>query len=501
MNIDHTPRARGGDGAVGVLEAPPFLNQDGEVDPVLAAMEDARKRYEEARAAWQRQLAGLAEARSEAALARQARNQVEEEIQQVRDQLAHERRRAERHKERAKRLAEGLKTVHRALFDGNVYGLILKACLAITGATRGLYLTAWGGDKLRVRAAVDVDGYPQAQPSEFIRALCWRTLRNNETVVCNDPEEQPDLPTPSAPGESFRNFLVAPVVLHGNFNGVLILADKLDGAFDKEDVDTVLSVGDQAAVAIENRRLQDTLLTAYFNVVGVLADAVEAKDPYTHGHSEQVARLSRLTAERLRLPDGERSVACYGGLLHDVGKIGVSDGVLNKPGKLMPEEWDLMRSHVRVGRDLLSRVPVLSRVAEVALHHHERWDGTGYPDGLAGEQISLASRIVCVVDSYSAMVAKRCYKESSTEAEARAELIRCKGSQFDPAVVDAFLAVLDEPPSPEEDCPDTCSILPGDFHHVLHTPDGLAGPPPVIGSDKEPAPAPQPRRRKKNGAQ
>src|SRR4030095_11402518 len=111
------------------------------------------------------------------------------------------------------------------------------------------------------------------------------------------------------------------------------------------------------------------------------------------------------------LTDAERGLVCYGGLLHDVGKIGVSDGVLNKPGRLMPEEWELMRSHVRVGRDLLGHVPALEQVADVVLHHHERYDGGGYPDGLKGEEIPLTSRIVCVADAYCAMIAKRSYKE------------------------------------------------------------------------------------------
>ena len=225
----------------------------------------------------------------------------------------------------------------------------------------------------------------------------------------------------------------------------MLLADKVSGDFDEEDAEVVLSVGDQAAVAVENTRLQQELADAYFSIVGVLADAVEAEDPYLHGHSEMVARYARGTAERMKLTDAERGAACYGGLLHDVGKIGVSDSVLHKPGKLMPEEWTLMQSHVRVGRDLLSWVPTLAQVADVVMHHHERFDGTGYPDGLAGESIPLAARIVGVVDAYCAMVAKRSYKEALSDGEARAELERCKGSHFDPAVVDAFLTVLQEP--------------------------------------------------------
>jgi putative nucleotidyltransferase with HDIG domain len=179
-----------------------------------------------------------------------------------------------------------------------------------------------------------------------------------------------------------------------------------------------------------------------------------------------VARLSRRTAERLALTDHDRGVACFGGLLHDIGKIGISDGVLNKPGKLLPEEWDLMQSHVRVGRDLLERVPLLKRLSDVVMYHHERWDGAGYPDGLQGESIPQAARIVCVVDSYCAMISKRSYKESITDDQARAELLRHRGTQFDPRVVDAFLEVLDTPDPAAAD-PEGGSVKSGDFYHVL----------------------------------
>ena len=328
---------------------------------------------------------------------------------------------------------------------------------------------------------MDVDGYPLAPPSEFLVALCRKVVDDGETFVSNDASYPAGLPEPKEPAEQFRNCIVAPVQLLKNFNGIVLIADKIDGDFEREDIETVLHVGDQAGVAIENQRLQRSLENAYFAIVGVLADAVEAKDPYTSGHCEMVARYARRTADQLQLSAPERGAACYGGLLHDVGKIGVSDGVLNKPGTLLPEEWDLMRSHVRVGRDLLARVPVLSQVADVVLHHHESYDGKGYPEGLQGEQISLAARIVCVVDAYCAMIAKRCYKDSMTREQARAELLRCRGTQFDPRVVDAFLLVLDSPDDLGDlDEPSGCGLpleasQAEDFSHVLKAVAEVAG--------------------------
>ena len=449
-------------------------------DPVLTALGEAESAYLGVRDDLDRRLAEIGLAEAERDRAREAERRAEAEIQRLRDelarekktadeaerlrdQLAREKKKAARSEERARQLSDAMQHLHQALFDGNVYKLILRACMTITGATRGLYVTAWK-DNLRIRAAVDIDGYPAAPPSDFLKALCDRVAETNDTFVVDGPGD-PDvagLPEPK-PGEKFRNFIVAPAVVMKHFNGIVLLADKVDGHFDEDDVDMVLGIGKHAGVAVENRRLQDELLGAYFSVVGVLADAVEAKDPYTRGHCELVSRHARRTAEKLGLGAAERSIVCFGGLLHDVGKIGISDGVLNKPGKLMPEEWDLMRSHVRIGRDLLSRVPALQHVADVVMHHHERYDGGGYPDGLGADAISIASRIICVTDAYCAMISKRSYKESMTEAEARAELRACRGSHFDPAVVDAFLAVLAEPEE-KDDAPDHFGVSSPHYH-------------------------------------
>ena len=190
--------------------------------------------------------------------------------------------------------------------------------------------------------------------------------------------------------------------------------------------------------------VQDDERRAYVATIACLADAVQAKDPYTHGHCERVSHYARAAAERLGLSEAELRVTAYAALLHDVGKIGVSDNVLNKPGPLLPEERTAVEAHVRIGHDLLNGVPALRDVASAVLYHHERYDGHGYPEGLAGDRIPIASRIVAVVDAYCAMLDERSYKEAYPPARARAELIRCSGSQFDPNVVPAVLRAIDE---------------------------------------------------------
>jgi HD-GYP domain-containing protein (c-di-GMP phosphodiesterase class II) len=445
--------------------ADPALDGSGR-DPVLAALGLAGEEYLRAQETWAVEAAAVVAARDEASRAREEAVRLRAAHSELEARLAREQREAARARERARLLAEGLKEIHRAAFGGNVFDLILRCCLGVTGATRGLYVTV-RGDRLRVRAAVEVDGYPADPPSPFVAALCRRVLTDRDTFLCNEPECPDELPRPARQGEQFANLLAAPVVLMDDLSGVVIVGDKLTGDFDEADADTVLGVGDQAMVAVRNRHLQRELEGAYLSVVGVLADAVEAKDPYTSGHCTLVAQYSRQTAIRLGLDDPDRAATFYGGLLHDVGKIGVSDGVLNKPGKLLPEEWELMRSHARIGRDLLARVPALARVADVVLHHHEGYDGKGYPDGLRGDQIALAARIVCVADAYCAMTSKRSYKESVDPQAARAELVRCRGTQFDPAVVDAFLAVLDDPPESDPADDGLSDPLTADFRLLL----------------------------------
>ena len=200
----------------------------------------------------------------------------------------------------------------------------------------------------------------------------------------------------------------------------------------------------QTATSGQRSALPDDERRAYVATIAILANAVQAKDPYTHGHCEQVSQYARAAAERLGLSESDLRVTCYAALLHDVGKIGVSERVLNKPGPLLPEERRLVESHVRIGHDLLNGVPALRDVASAVLYHHERYDGHGYPDGLAGERIPMASRIVAVVDAYCAMLDARSYKEAYPPERARAELIRCSGSQFDPQVVQAVLRAIDE---------------------------------------------------------
>ena len=206
-----------------------------------------------------------------------------------------------------------------------------------------------------------------------------------------------------------------------------------------------LSGGQQALLdALSELQLEKgRAAEGYRAVVQSLTAALEARDGYTSDHSDEVRLLAVAVARRLGLD--ERGVAEVEAvaILHDVGKIGVPDRILHKPGPLDDDEWSLMRQHPIIGERILRPLPGLEGVAQAVRHEHERWDGGGYPDGLAGDEIPLPSRIVLACDAWHALVSDRPYRSALSRPLARAELIRCGGTQFDPKVVEALLACLD----------------------------------------------------------
>jgi HD-GYP domain-containing protein (c-di-GMP phosphodiesterase class II) len=180
---------------------------------------------------------------------------------------------------------------------------------------------------------------------------------------------------------------------------------------------------------------------AYRGTAMLLGDVVEADDAYTGSHSRDVVGLVLDVADRLGLDARERRDAEFAALLHDIGKIKIPGEIINKPGKLTDEEWGIMKTHTVEGERLLSQVGgILGNVGRIVRSCHEDWDGTGYPDGLVAEDIPLVARIVRACDAFSAMTTDRSYRKARSVDEAVAELKRCSGTDFDPAVVDALAA-------------------------------------------------------------
>jgi HD-GYP domain-containing protein (c-di-GMP phosphodiesterase class II) len=178
------------------------------------------------------------------------------------------------------------------------------------------------------------------------------------------------------------------------------------------------------------------------DLVEALTAALDAKNSYTRGHSDRVADLASAIALEYGLSEREAEAIHIGGHLHDIGKIGVPDTIITKEGPLFHEEFEAMKLHPAIGDELLSKVPALAQFRGAVRHHHERWDGQGYPDGLAGEAIPLEARIICVADAFDAITSTRSYRKSQTADRAIDLILEALGSQFDPRVAQALMSLF-----------------------------------------------------------
>ncbi len=222
--------------------------------------------------------------------------------------------------------------------------------------------------------------------------------------------------------------------------GVLVIYLSLESPDYERLLDTMYKLREskaKEAAAVAKERLSKEIMIA-------LSQAVDAKDHYTKGHSTRVAEYSKLIAEKLGKSEEECEEIYYMGLLHDIGKIGVPEEILNKKGRLTSEEFGEIKKHTVTGYDILHTITEIPGLSTGARWHHERYGGKGYPDGLHGNDIPEEARIICVADSYDAMTSKRVYASPKTQSEVRAEILRCKGTQFDPEMADAMIDIIDE---------------------------------------------------------
>jgi HD-GYP domain-containing protein (c-di-GMP phosphodiesterase class II) len=185
-------------------------------------------------------------------------------------------------------------------------------------------------------------------------------------------------------------------------------------------------------------RLRQKRSHRYHDIIECLIGALEAKDTYTRGHSDRVAHMAYDIGKKYGLGKKELEDLHLAGHLHDIGKIGIPDNILNKPSKLQPYEYNIVKNHSRMGYDILMKSKNLKDIAIIVLYHHERWDGKGYPEGLKEKEIPLASRIIAISDSIDAMISKRSYKKSLSWNECHKEVISNKGIQFDPYLVNSI---------------------------------------------------------------
>ena len=207
---------------------------------------------------------------------------------------------------------------------------------------------------------------------------------------------------------------------------------------------TITILVNNVSVAIENARLYDDIVSILEDTVKSFAKTLDAKDKYASGHSERVTRYALVIAKAMDLPQDEIERLAQAGLLHDIGKIGISEFVLNKNGKLDHKEFKEMRSHPVIGREILAPIAGFKEISEIVYYHHEHFNGEGYPEGLVGEDIPLLSRIIAVADTYDAMTSTRAYRKKLEKEKAIIEIEANSGTQFDPEVVNAFIKVVQQ---------------------------------------------------------
>ena len=242
------------------------------------------------------------------------------------------------------------------------------------------------------------------------------------------------------------NKIFLPLVIKGENIGFVVVDSKGNGryrnSFSDSDIFFLKLVTEKASTQIENRMLYESLFEGVLHTLTSLITAINKRDLYTEDHCKRVTRSSLALGEMLKLDSYEKDVLRVVGPVHDVGKIGIPDSILLKPGKLTPEEYEIIKAHSVYGEEIINRFEILSYEAKIIRHHHERFDGEWYPDRVARNEIPRGAKIIAVCDAYDAMVTDRPYKKAYGKEEAINEIIRCKGTQFDPEIADCFVELV-----------------------------------------------------------
>jgi response regulator RpfG family c-di-GMP phosphodiesterase len=290
----------------------------------------------------------------------------------------------------------------------------------------GLVATLEGKD-IRIRAGTGEfgDGRAGDPRRHAIAELCSQAVLSHEM-----------------PGELRQGALVVALKVKAEVLGFVYLESRTE--LTKDDRELIQVMANQCAAALDNFRLHHSLEESYDEAIDMLAYVAEFKDSATGRHVRRIQEYTRRTAKAMGCSDDEAAIYAKASRLHDVGKVGIPDSILRKPGKLTEEEYAVIQRHTRIGDAVLSRSRSLAVARVVAKSHHERWDGSGYPTGLAGQEIPLAARVVAVVDVFDALVSLRPYKLPWSAEDAAAEIVAKAGQQFDPDVVTAFIKLYRE---------------------------------------------------------
>jgi HD-GYP domain-containing protein (c-di-GMP phosphodiesterase class II) len=267
-----------------------------------------------------------------------------------------------------------------------------------------------------------------------------------QAVIVNDVQNDPRFFRGGDEKSGFitKTMLCLPVMFKEKLLGVIQAINKKNGLFNEYDLELIKALSSQVAVAIENARLYEELKEIFYEVVFALADTIEKRDPYTGGHTKRVMDYSVAIGIEMGLSKEEIEKLKLAAILHDIGKIGIRDVILLKEEKLSDEEYKVIQNHTIYGAEIIAHIRQLKDIVLSVKYHHEKFDGSGYPEGLKGEDIPLIARIIAVADAFDAMTTDRPYRKGLTVEIALKELKNKAGTQFDPKVVEAFYKALNK---------------------------------------------------------
>ena len=335
------------------------------------------------------------------------------------------------------------KSISSSLDMDKVLKIIMNEIIKLTSAQKGSIMLLEKG-KLRIKAS---HGLSKKVCSKFMlklgEGIAGYVAKSAKPMIIIDTKKSKYY-LDTLNDKHSDSMLCVPLMFKSKVFGVMSVERPLKamGAFCYDELEIMNTISAQASIALENARLYQKLLKSYLDTIQSLASAVEAKDTYTHGHSQRVTKYSILIGRELMLSEKKLEMLKHTALLHDIGKIGISESILLKPGGLTNEEFDQIKNHPLLGTKIINSIDFLKEVRNQMKSHHERFDGKGYPDGLIGEEIPLGARIICVADTYDAMTSDRPYRKALSQDIAVSELIKNAGTQFDAKIVNAFLKIL-----------------------------------------------------------
>lgn len=322
---------------------------------------------------------------------------------------------------------------------------VLEISCALMKCTRGSIML-WDGASGCLKIVAAKSAFTSKSQKLFLKpgeGVAGKAFASGQAIYVADPEADPRY-IQTGP-EDPEPFISIPLLVKSKPVGVLNLhATGAAESFTGYKAKFLNILAGEAAVMLHNQDLLDDLQTFYLEMVQTLARAVDSKDAYPKEHSDRARTKARRLALELKLPDQMTRDIEYAALLHDIGKISIDQSILLKPGKLTPEEYEVIKRHPAFGHQILAPVKSLGPVAQMVLYHQEWYNGRGYPEGLKGEGIPLGARMVAVLSAWEAMRSDRPYRKALAREAAAAELRRCAGTQFDPGIVEAFLRVEEE---------------------------------------------------------